>query len=91
MLHFAAAELEEERGDGDAARATYERLVAGLVPPREAGAPEPPPALQVPGACGPACCLRAWLLLAGPSTVTHVKMYECVSYLILEPCALCIH
>jgi len=52
MLHFAAAELEEERGDGDAARATYERLVAGLVPPREAGAPEPPPALQVPGAQG---------------------------------------
>ncbi len=47
MLHLAAAELEEARGDADAVRAVFEALVAGLVPAPEAGAPAPPPALQV--------------------------------------------
>ncbi|KAK9838494.1 hypothetical protein WJX81_002771 [Elliptochloris bilobata] len=47
MLHFAAAELEEERGDADAVRAVFEGLVAGLVAPADAAAPEPPPALQL--------------------------------------------
>ena len=46
MLHFAAAELEEERGDADAVRGIFEALVAGLVPPPAEGAAPEPAALQ---------------------------------------------
>ena len=46
MLHLAAAELEEERGDADAVRGIFEALVAGLVPPPAEGAAPEPAALQ---------------------------------------------
>lgn len=35
MLHFAAADLEEARGNVEASRKVYEELVAGLLPAEE--------------------------------------------------------
>jgi cleavage stimulation factor subunit 3 len=50
LLHFAAADLEESRGNVEGARKIYEELVAGLLPAEPAAdgeAPEEKPGLKV--------------------------------------------